>query len=105
MCMNVKDVKPSQELHSHGALATVFPDLNNCAATMHFARQTTIFTLTSRGTGETYRMPHHLTVEGGKRQLMIAALRYYDTVLEVNDVWFFAERLLCLDWIEGRPLS
>jgi len=58
-----------------------------------------------RGTGETYCMPHHLTVDGEKRRLMIAALRYYDTFVKVNGAWLFAERLLYVDWIEERDLS
>jgi hypothetical protein len=34
---------------------------------MHFLGQTTILTLTGdRGTGETYCMPHHLTIDDGK---------------------------------------
>ncbi len=104
--MNAKDAKPSQELHSREALAPVFADLNQYAATMHFLGQTTILTLTSdRGTGETYCMPHHLTVDGGKRSLMIAALRYYDTFVKVDGAWLFAERLLYVDWIEERILS
>src|SRR5947199_6751752 len=66
--MNAKDPKPSQELNSREALAPVFADLNKYAATMHFLGQTTILTLTNeRGTGETYCMPHHLTVDGNKR--------------------------------------
>src|ERR1700757_1845634 len=104
--MNAKDPKPSQERHSPEALASVFADLNKYAATMHFLGQTTVLTLTSdRGTGETYCMPHHLTVDGGKRQLMIAALRYYDTFVKVDGTWLFAERLLYVDWIEERILS
>ena len=104
--MNAKDPKPAQELHSREALALVFADLNKYAATMHFLGQTTIITLTSdRGTAETYCMPHHLTVDGGKRQLMIAALRYYDTFVKVDGAWLFAERLLYVDWIEKRLLS
>jgi hypothetical protein len=103
--MNAKDPTPSQELHSREALAPVFADLNKYAATMHFLGQTTILTLTSdRGTGETYCMPHHLTVDGGKRSLMIAALRYYDTFVKIGGAWFFAERLLYVDWIEERIL-
>jgi hypothetical protein len=101
--MNAKDPRPSQELHSREALAPVFADLNKYAATMHFLGQTTILTLTNdRGTGETYCMPHHLTVDGGKRSLMIAALRYYDTFMRVDGAWLFAERLLYVDWIEER---
>ena len=104
--MNSKDPKPSQELHSREALAPVFADLNKYAATMHFLGQTTILTLTSnRGTGETYSMPHHLTVNGQKRQLMIAALRYYDTFVKMDGAWLFAERLLYVDWIEERALA
>ena len=104
--MNAQDPKPSQELHSREALAPVFADLNKYAATMHFLGQTTILTLTNdQGTGETYCMPHHLTVDGGKRSLMIAALRYYDTFAKMDGTWLFAERLLYVDWIEERIVS
>src|SRR5882762_10056895 len=104
--MNAKDPTPSQELHSREALAPVFADLNQYAATMHFLGQTTILTLTrDRGTGETYCMPHHLTIKDGKRRLMIAALRYTDTFVKMDGAWLFAERQLYVDWIEERPLS
>ncbi len=104
--MNAKDPKPSQELHSREALAPVFADLNQYAATMHFIGQSTILTLTGdRATGETYCMPHHLTIDGGKRRLMIAALRYYDTFVKTDGPWLFAERKLYVDWIEERALS
>ena len=104
--MNARDPNPSQELRSREQLAPVFADLNKYAATMHFLGQTTILTLTSnRGTGETYCMPHHLTIDGGKRQLMIATLRYSDTFVKVDGEWLFAERLLYVDWIEERFLA
>ena len=104
--MNARDPTPSQELHSREALGPVFADLNKYAATMHFVGQTTILTLTAdRATGETYCLAHHLTVDGGKRRLMIAALRYYDTFVKADDAWLFAERLLYVDWIEERVLS
>jgi len=104
--MNAKDPTPSQELHSREALAPVFADLNKYAATMHFVGQSTILTLTAdRGTGEAYCLAHHLTIEGEKRQLMIAALRYYDMFVKVDGSWLFAQRLLYVDWIEERALS
>jgi SnoaL-like domain len=104
--MNAKDPKPSQELHSREALAPVFADLNKYAATMHFVGQSTILTLTAdRGTGEAYCLAHHLTIEGGKRRLMIAALRYYDTFVKVDGAWLFAERLLYVDWVDERAMS
>jgi hypothetical protein len=103
--MTAKDPKPSQELHSREALAPVFADLNKYAATMHFVGQSTILTLTAdRGTGEAYCLAHHLTIEGGTRRLMIAALRYYDTFVKVNGAWLFAERLLYVDWVDERAM-
>ena len=104
--MNAKDPTPSQEFHSREALAPVFDDLNKYAATMHFVGQSTIQTLTSdRATGEAYTLAHHLTVDGEKRSLMVAALRYDDTFVKTNGEWLFAERLLYVDWIEERPLA
>jgi hypothetical protein len=40
-----------------------------------------------------------------KRPLMIAALRYYDTFVQMDGSWLFAERLLYVDWLEERALS
>ena len=106
VCMNAKDPTPSQELHSREALAPVFADLNKYNATMHFVGQSTIFTLTGdRATGEAYTLAHHLTIDGEKRRLMIAALRYSDRFVKVDGVWLFAERLLYVDWLEERALS
>ncbi len=104
--MNAKDPKPSQELHSREALAPVFADLNKYDATTHFLGQSTIFTLTAnRATGEAYCLAHHVTVDGGKRRLMIASLRYLDTFVKSDGDWLFAERLLYVDWLEERALS
>jgi len=104
--MNAKDPKPSQELHSRAALAPVFDDLNKYAATMHFVGQSTVLSLTGdRATGEAYTLAHHLTVDGGKRGLMIAALRYGDTFVKTDGAWLFSERKLYVDWTEERLLS
>jgi ketosteroid isomerase-like protein len=103
--MDAKDPRPSQEIRSRAALAPVFADLNKYVATMHFLGQSTILTLAGeRATGEAYCIAHHLTVEGGSRGLMIAALRYSDTFVKIDDGWFFAERLLYVDWLEKRAL-
>jgi SnoaL-like domain len=104
--MNAKDPTPSQELHSREALAPVFADLNQYAATMHFVGQSTIFTLTGdRATGEAYCIAHHLTVDGEKRRMMVAYLRYLDTFAKIDGAWLFVERLLYVDWLEQRSLS
>jgi len=103
--MNAKDPTPSQELRTREALAPVFADLNRYAATMHLVGQSTILTLSGdRGTGEAYTLAHHLTVDGSKRRLMVAALRYTDTFVKMDGAWLFAERLLYVDWLEDRAL-
>ena len=104
--MNAKDPKPSQELHSRDALAPVFADLNKYDVTTHFIGQSTIYTLTgNRAIGETYCLAHHVTVDGDKRRLMLASLRYHDTFAKLDREWLFAERLLYVDWLEERALS
>jgi hypothetical protein len=104
--MNAKDPKPSMELHSREALAPVFADLNKYDATTHFVGQSTIFTITSdRATGEAYCLAHHVTVNGAKRSLMIASLRYLDVFVKMDGAWLFAERLLYVDWQEERALT
>jgi SnoaL-like domain len=104
--MNAADPTPSQELHSREALAPVFAELNKYDATTHFVGQSTIFTLTAdRATGEAYCLAHHITLEGGKRRLMLASLRYLDTFVKMDGTWLFAERQLYVDWFEERVLS
>jgi hypothetical protein len=104
--MNAKDPKPSMELHSREALAPVFADLNKYAATTHFVGQSTIFTLTAdQATGEAYTLAHHVTIDGEKRRLMLASLRYDDKFVKIDGAWLFAERKLYVDWMEERALS
>jgi hypothetical protein len=104
--MDANEPKPSQDLHTREALAPVFAELNKYAATTHFVGQSTISTLTGdRATGEAYCLAHHVTVDGGKRRLMVASLRYLDTFVKIDGGWLFAERLLYVDWLEERALS
>jgi len=104
--MNAKDPKPSQELHSREALAPVFAELNQYDATTHFVGQSTITTLVNdRATGEAYCLAHHVTVDGVRRRLMVAALRYLDTFVKIDGAWLFAERLLYVDWLDERVLA
>ena len=35
---------------------------------------------------------------------MIAAIRYLDTFVKQDGVWFFSQRKLMVDWTETRPL-
>jgi ketosteroid isomerase-like protein len=104
--MKAKDPTPSQELHSREALAPVFAALNQYDATTHFVGQSTIVSLSGdRATGEAYCLAHHVTVDGGKRRLMVASLRYFDTFVKTGGTWLFSERLLYVDWVDERALS
>jgi hypothetical protein len=63
-------------------------------------------TLTNnKATGEAYCLAHHVTVDGSKRRLMLASLRYLDTFVKMDGAWLFSERLLYVDWVDERPLS
>ena len=104
--MDAKSPTPSQVLHSRAALAPVFADLNRYDATMHFVGQTTVLSLEEdQGSGETYCMAHHLTLDGERRRLMVAALRYLDRFVKEDGAWLFSERRLHVDWVEDRALS
>jgi hypothetical protein len=104
--MDAKNPTPSQELHSREALAPVFADLNKYDATTHFVGQSTVLALTGdRARGEAYCLAHHVTLDGGKRRLVVASLRYLDTFAKADGAWLFAERLLFVDWLEERALS
>jgi len=104
--MNAKEPKPSQDLRSREALAPVFAALNQYDATTHFVGQSTITSLTGdRATGETYCLAHHVTVDGARRRLMVASLRYLDTFVKIDGSWLFGERLLYVDWVDERALS
>jgi len=103
--MDAKDPNASMELHSRTDLDPVFADLNKYDATTHFVGQSTVFTLTGdRATGEAYCLAHHISVDGDKRRLMVASLRYQDTFVKVDGSWLFSERLLYVDWVEERSL-
>jgi hypothetical protein len=93
---------PTQVLDGREALTPVFADLNRYQATMHFTGQSTMTLDGDRATGETYCIAHHLYTEGNERKLMVAFLRYGDTVAKIDGAWLFAERNLFVDWIETR---
>jgi hypothetical protein len=63
-----------------------------------FVGQSTILSLTvDQGIGEAYCPAHHLNVDGGKRRLMVSALRYLASFVKMDGAWLFAERLLYFD--------
>ncbi len=78
--MDSKSKTPSQELHGRDALAAVFDNLNIYEATTHFNGQSTIKLDGTLATGVSYCLAHHVKNENGKRSLMVASIRYLDTL-------------------------
>jgi hypothetical protein len=105
-CADRRDGKGQMALFTTDTHFVVYMNAKDPKATTHFIGQSTIFTLTrDRATGEAYCLAHHVTVDGAKRRLMIASLRYLDTFVKIDNAWLFSERRLCVDWMEERALS
>jgi hypothetical protein len=96
---------PTQHLKGRAALAPVFDELNAYEATVHFNGQSTTVLDGDRAEGVAYCLAHHVKVEGSERSLMIAAIRYLDTYVKDDGVWYFSQRRLMVDWTELRPLN
>jgi hypothetical protein len=102
--MDSSNMTPTQHLHGRIALAPVFDELNSYVATMHFNGQSTTTFDGERASGVAYCMAHHVKVDGTERSLMIAAIRYLDSFVKQDGMWFFSERRLMVDWTETRRL-
>jgi hypothetical protein len=100
--MDARSPTAAYVLHGRDALAPVFADLNQYAATTHFNGQSTITVDGDRATGGSYCIAHHLTVYGEKRTLMLASIRYLDQFVKYDGSWLFAERKLMVDWTDTR---
>lgn len=103
--LDARSAEPTQELHGRDALAPVFDDLNQYAATTHFNGQSTVVVNGNQADGESYTIAHHVTVgDDGRRTLMVASIRYVDQFVKQDGTWYFAERKLLVDWTETRPM-
>src|ERR1700743_3550482 len=100
--MDEKLPAPSQVVTGRKNLRPVFDDLNQYLSTMHFNGQSTVKLDGDKATGITYCRAYHLKVLDGVQKLMIAGIRYYDTMVKQNGVWLFSERKLKVCWIENR---
>jgi hypothetical protein len=103
--MDSRNPLPTQQLRGRDALASVFDELNVYEATMHFNGQSTTVLDGDHASGVTYCLAHHVKVEGAKRSLMIASIRYLDTFVKHDGTWFFSQRKLMVDWTETRTLA
>lgn len=100
--MDEKLPAPTQVVTGRKNLFPVFDDLNQYLSTMHFNGQSTVKLNGDKATGITYCRAYHLKVLEGVQKLMIAGIRYYDTMVKQDGVWLFSERKLKVCWIENR---
>jgi ketosteroid isomerase-like protein len=100
--MDSRAAEPTQTVLGREALAPVFDNLNTYQATTHFNGQSTVDVDGDTATGESYCIAHHLTVDGDKRTLMVASIRYLDSFVKHGDTWLFARRKLMVDWTDTR---
>ena len=103
--MDVSNSTPAQHIQGRAALAPVFDELNAYEATMHFNGQSTTELDGDHASGVAYCLAHHVKVDGSERSLMIAAIRYLDTFVKHDGIWYFSQRKLMVDWTESRPLN
>jgi ketosteroid isomerase-like protein len=103
--MDVSNPTPAQHIQGRAALAPVFDELNAYESTMHFNGQSTTELDGDHASGVAYCLAHHVKVDGSERSLMIAAIRYLDTFVKHDGVWYFSQRKLMVDWTETRPLN
>src|ERR1700754_297333 len=103
--MDTSDPTPTQHIQGRTALAPVFDELNGYEASMHFNGQCTTVLDGEHAEGVAYCRAHHVKVEGSERSLMIAAIRYLDTFVKRQRIWYFSQRKLMVDWTETRGLD
>lgn len=103
--MDSTSAVPTQRVKGRAALAPVFDDLNAYETTMHFNGQCTTVVDGEHASGIAYCLAHHVKADGSARSLMIAAIRYLDTFVKHDGLWYFSQRKLMVDWIETRQLD
>jgi ketosteroid isomerase-like protein len=96
---------PTQRFRGRAALAPVFDELKNYRATMHFNGQSTTRVDGARASAVTYCLLHEFTVDETAHTLMIAAIRYLDSLVKKDGKWFIRQRQVAIDWTETRPMA
>jgi SnoaL-like domain len=102
--MDAKAPTPSQTIIRRADLRPVFENLLQYEATTHFNGQGAIALNGPTATGESSCLAHHVQIQEGRRRLMIASIRYLDTVTNHAGRWLFSKRRLMVDWVETRSL-
>jgi SnoaL-like domain len=102
---NSRDAAPTQVIHGREELRPVFENLRSYEATTHFNGQSTVSWAQDSATGVTYCLAHHVKAAGARKSLMIASIRYLDSFVRLDRLWYFRQRKLMVDWIDNRTLG
>jgi hypothetical protein len=100
--MDEKNPEPTQIVRGNKNLFPVFNDLNQYDSTMHLNAQCSIKLDGGAATATTYCRAYHMKLHEGAQKLMVAGIRYYDTLVKQNGHWLFAHRKLKVCWTENR---
>jgi hypothetical protein len=100
-----RNPEPTQRFRGRAALAPVFGELQRYRVTMHFNGQSTTWVDGARASAVTHCLVHELAVDPTARTLMIAAVRYLDSLVKKNGAWLIRHRQVLVDWAETRPLA
>jgi hypothetical protein len=103
--MDSRNAVPTQEIRGRDGLRPVFENLKTYEATTHFNGQSTVTWAQDSATGVSYCLAHHVKVDGSRRSLMIASIRYLDHFVKMDGHWYFRQRKLMVDWIDNRLLG
>jgi SnoaL-like domain len=103
--LNGQGAEATEDLHGREALTPVFDALNQYEVTMHFNGQSTVRLDELIATAESYCIAHHVFTADEERKIMIAYLRYDDTLRRERGAWRFAERKLYLDFSDTRAFG
>ena len=57
------------------------------------------------GVADPTQLSNHVFTEDGRRQMMVAWLRFLDVFTKIEKTWYIAERQVILQWSETRPLG
>jgi ketosteroid isomerase-like protein len=100
-----RNPEPTQRFRKRAALALVFEKLSTYRTTMHFNGQTITRVDGTRASAVTACLVHELKVDGTARSLTVAAIRYLDSFVKIDDKWLIRQRQVVVDWTETRLLA
>jgi hypothetical protein len=102
VCMDSRNAVHTQEIRGRDGLRSVFENLSTYEATTHFNGQSPVTWAQDSATGVSYCLAHHVKVDGPRRSLMIASIRYLDHFVKMDGHWYSRQRKFALFSVPRR---